>query len=121
MKVTMQDVIKKTVFFSSLLALAVLSLAPGEALPDTGVSDKLEHFAAYGVLSLMGMYAYPDKSRLWWVITGLVLYGISLETLQILVPSRFFSIGDIIANTLGVLSGYGLIFLMGKLRRRVSG
>jgi glycopeptide antibiotics resistance protein len=38
-----------------------------------------------------------------------------------LVPSRFFSIGDIIANTLGVLSGYALIILMHRMRRRVSG
>jgi VanZ family protein len=117
----MRDVIKKTVFFSSLLALAVLSLAPGEALPDTGVSDKLEHFAAYGALGLMGIYAYPEKSRLRWVVIGLVGYGIGLEMLQILVPSRFFSIGDIIANTLGVLSGYALIILMHRMRRRVSG
>ena len=116
----MQDVTKKTVFFSALLAVAVLSLAPREALPDTGVSDKLGHFIAYGVLSLVGMYAYPAMSGLRWVVIGLVLYGIGLETLQVLVPSRFFSVGDIFANTLGVLSGYALIILTRKMRRMVS-
>ena len=51
------------------------------------------------------------------VIIGLVLFGTSLEALQLLVPSRSFSIGDIFANTLGVLAGYALTSLTRKMRR----
>ncbi len=113
---TTRNVNKKTVFFSALLVVAVLSLAPREAIPDTGISDKLGHFIAYSALSLLGLFAYPGKFGPRWVVAGLVLYGIGLEVLQILVPSRFFSMGDILANTLGVLLGYVLITLTRRVR-----
>ena len=104
----MWGVFKKIVLFLALIVIAVLSLAPSEALPDTSISDKMAHFLAYGILSLMGLNACTGKAGRWWIVFGLVLYGISLEALQTLVPDRSFSIGDIFANTLGVFGGFAV-------------
>ncbi len=50
---------------------------------------------------------FPVKSRkfLLWVVTFCILYGLLLETGQILVPGRSFSWQDITANGLGSATG----------------
>ena len=49
--------IRKFLFFACLAAVTVVSLLPAASLPDPGISDKLSHVVAYGVLSLLGLAA----------------------------------------------------------------
>jgi VanZ family protein len=111
-----QEIFFKILFVFGILTTGGVSLLPRVALPDTGVSDKLEHLLAYGVLSLVGCRAFADPvSR---ILIGLVLYGIVLEGLQSLVPGRVPSLMDVVANTLGVGLGYLVLIFV---RRGTAG
>ena len=97
-----------------MLAIAVVvfaSLVPAQALPAVPVSDKLEHFAAYAVLSAAAVQLFAR--RLSWAIACvlLVLMGIGLEHLQAqMALGRQLDSADALANTLGVLAGLATAF-----------
>ena len=97
-----------------MLAIAVVvfaSLVPAQALPAVPVSDKLEHFAAYAVLSAAAVLLFAR--RLSWAIACvlLVLMGIGLEHLQAqMALGRMLDRADALANTLGVLAGLATAF-----------
>jgi VanZ family protein len=86
-------------------ALSVLYL-----LPDTGPSgnaqiDKVAHLAAF---SAIGGATWPATQR-WKAFSLLLLIGcllgIGLECLQAVVPGRYFSEFDILANMVGIAVG----------------
>ena len=104
----------KWIFFALVGAVGVVSLMPQEALPETGVSDKLEHFAAYAVLGLVGFLAFFRNAR--QVLFSLMIYGATLEVLQGFVPGRQPSVADALANASGVVLAYCSIFLWKKIR-----
>lgn len=108
--------LKKTLFFAALVVVAGLSLAPANALPDPGVSDKLSHFLVYGVLALLGRSAY-DRAPWAPLLIGLAVYGVLMEGLQAFVPGRYTSGLDALANVLGILAGSGLSVLTSRVRR----
>jgi VanZ family protein len=97
--------ITKALFYTALAAVAALSLTPAETLPDTGVSDKLGHVAAYWLLCLLGLTAHRGRAAARWVVIGLLCYGALMEGLQTLSPGRSMEGADILANGLGVLAG----------------
>lgn len=93
-----------------LIALIVfLSLSP--KVPDVmhfNHSDKLQHLAAYLVLSLWLANIYPkDRHRLSLAL-GCVAMGVCLEVLQGLSGYRTFEYADMLANGIGVLLGWTL-------------
>lgn len=112
--------IRKVLFYAALAAVAVLSLAPAATLPDPGVSDKLSHVVAYGVLCLLGLAAYPGGPARAWVVIGLLGYGALMEGLQAFSPGRNMEGADILANGAGVLAGALCTLLAGALRRAAA-
>jgi VanZ family protein len=69
--------------------------------------DKIQHWVAFGVMTLLWTRSFADRENLEAPVAkaaGLTL-GISfvLEALQILIPWRYFSVGDLVADTLGVV------------------
>jgi len=73
--------------------------------------DKLEHFAAYGLLTFLFCQIYArEKTRIVYAL-AFVAMGIALEFLQGMTPTRTFDVMDMLANTIGV----GLGWLAGAL------
>jgi VanZ family protein len=105
-----------------LIAITTLALIPPghEPLP---VSDKVNHIAAFLVLAWLADHAYPGYGRgtgLWLALLG---YGVLIEALQATLPYREASLGDLLADALGltaylVLSRLAWIGLA-KVSRRV--
>ncbi|HVZ70189.1 MAG TPA: VanZ family protein [Rhizomicrobium sp.] len=89
-------------FWIVLAAVAWGELSPGGI--GFNVWDKLQHFAAYALLA--GLITVALEARKWWLwgLLGLIAYGGCLEILQSLV-GRDMSVGDEMANTLGVIAG----------------
>ena len=90
-----------------------LSISPGIQLPDAGIStDKLAHFAAYGLLGWLVLRALHKTNKLTTKlarasVAWVAAYGASLEVVQwAFFPNRFFEIGDMIANTAGAVFSY---------------
>ncbi|WP_245180710.1 VanZ family protein [Haloarcula amylovorans] len=70
--------------------------------------DKWRHLVAYAVLAGTLVYATDDwlLERRWTVLAvvfATVLYGIGIEVGQSFLPSRYFSLGDALANIVGAL------------------
>jgi VanZ family protein len=98
------------VWFISIGIVSYLSIIPKIELPfGFKWDDKIHHFLAYLWLSALPLIGFR---RLKFGMTGAVLmipFGIGLEIAQHFLPGRFFSIFDMIVNTVGVLSGIFLV------------
>jgi VanZ family protein len=93
-----------------LLALGwifvVLVVAGSLGPPVTGapfsISDKVQHFAAYFVLTLWFTGLYP-RDRLLFVVLGFFCLGGLIELLQgLLTETRQMDVIDVAANSLGI-------------------
>ncbi|MDV7339288.1 VanZ family protein [Terasakiella sp. A23] len=114
----MSEKVVQLLFYLACLILALLSLTPQEALPQSGLSDKIEHLLAYASLASLGIIAHPMRVRR--ISAMLIIYGSFLEAGQSLVPGRVPSLGDIIANALGVCLGVLVFFLYKYMRQKSS-
>ncbi|MFH4968529.1 VanZ family protein [Gaetbulibacter sp. M240] len=107
--------LKKGLFVCALgytMALLTVSLIRLNNLPDLGVDfvDKIFHFVAYTLLSLIWFYTcfyffeLNQKKSLVFSVLGAVLFGTIIEVLQhVLTEYRAFEFYDALANTLGAL------------------
>ena len=121
--------LKNIVFFSSIsytLALLTVCLITLNNLPDIGVSygDKIFHFFAYCLLTLLWVYTFtlkfkwPQKKAMLVAVFGAVLYGILIEVLQgSVTTSRSFDYYDALANSLGALLTSVVLMLKNKITR----
>ncbi len=104
------------------LALYALLIAAGSLGPagaeDVGVSDKLAHFIAYAALAVLAWQAFPTRWGL--ACAGAFAWGVAMELLQAVVPGRFCSGLDLLANAGGVLLGVALMLLWRRLRPLLS-
>jgi VanZ family protein len=95
----------------SCRALAVVTwgeLAPHPpSLPGPWQCDKVDHVTAYFGLALSGTLGWGMRRSLLWVLLGVLAIGGSLEGLQVLV-GRDAEWGDMFANTIGAVIGFGL-------------
>lgn len=90
--------------------------------------DKLAHCGAYaGLAGLVSVGLRRSESRLslrwqfWFPILFAALYGLSDEFHQVFVPRRTFTIGDLVANTLGgVAAQYFLWYVWWRPRRAAA-
>jgi VanZ family protein len=88
-----------------IAAAVAASLLPGSSLPDTGVSDKFEHWLAYALMALWFAGIYP-RSRYLLIAVGLCALGITLEWAQgAMHVGRQRDFNDVIANTGGTVAG----------------
>jgi len=91
------------------------SLVPRVEFPvDFWQADKFYHLIAYCWLSILPLVGYSERKFALKASLSMILLGILLETGQLYVPGRTFSVADITMNTLGVILG---IFGGDRLRR----
>jgi VanZ family protein len=80
---------------------------PPEPVSFNGV-DKLEHLLAYAGLMLWFCQVYPEYRTRMRLFVALTVMGVGIEFLQGLGGYRYFEYVDMLANTLGVVVGWGL-------------
>jgi VanZ family protein len=95
----------------------VLSLLPPAALDrfhydEFVTNDKVGHFAAYTTLALLPVVATEAVLFGLALAASMVPLGVGLEFAQRLVPGRTFDTHDMLANTIGVLTGAILAVLL---------
>jgi len=88
-----------------VLAVTVLSLIPVEADLSEG-RDKWSHWLAYGSLMLWFSMLHTRQMTRVWIALSLVAMGVLIEFLQGQTGYRSFDVHDMVANALGVLSGW---------------
>ncbi|MFB6609734.1 VanZ family protein [Agromyces sp. NPDC056379] len=70
-------------------------------------------FVPFGVLVAL---AFPTV-RWWKVVLAGALTSIGIEVVQVALPTRFPSVSDVVANTIGTAVGLGLILWWSRARR----
>ena len=99
-----------------LILLTATSL-PAKDLPNTGVNDKIEHFSAYLILSLLLAFALSiqkrykkarERSSLYTlIIVG--IYAAADEIHQLFIPGRDCQFGDWVADFLAAIIAVAVI------------
>ena len=102
------------------LFIIVLSLIP---VPELGLPkfqlfeiDKLVHFIMYFSLTILWSFAaknfYNSNFKL---MLFAIFFGFVLETFQHMLPfGRYFDLGDLLANSLGVIFGIIILYCIKK-------
>lgn len=98
------------------LIILILTLTPGEKLPEVGIFqiDKLVHFFVFALLMFLAAYGLKKLFLVRNIKGNIILVsaiysfgvGVMVEILQLFVPNRSFSVADIIANSIGTGIGY---------------
>jgi VanZ family protein len=107
-------------FILYLILIFILSSIPGDNLPEVGfeLNDKLIHFGIYFFAFLLSYLSFSNiekpsfiaKNPLAFSLILTILYGISDELHQALVPNRSAEVSDFLADAAGSLLGMILIF-----------
>ena len=95
----------RAVFVVAALVVVIGSLTPAAEMPEIEVSDKIQHFAAYAGLAFLAKIAWRPPGFLGWPLASVVIAGPAIELLQFLVPGRSASVGDAVADVMGVAVG----------------
>ena len=98
-------------FGAAAAAVLLGCLVPNRWLPPLP-NDKLMHFAAFAVLTLLAARLAPGRLALMWWSVGLLLAGWLIEWLQQWLPDRSFCWRDIAANAAGIACAAVLSQLM---------
>lgn len=107
-----ETVLRRFVLAAWLLSTAViayLSLLPGVELPVSfWNADKVYHCLAYAWLGALPLWAFARSDRGRAVAYAMVVFGGLIEWGQSFVPGRTASVGDAVANAVGVFLGIWL-------------
>jgi VanZ family protein len=111
MKQSLLRVVPKLAFFVILLVLCFAGMR-GEPVPQVFENqDKLHHWAGFFCLTVSAFLAFP-RTRLIWLLVWPLLGSMSIELEQSLMPLRTASLGDMVANALGVLCGMVVVLMV---------
>lgn len=78
--------------------------------------DKYIHFGVFFLLSLTLHQAFAISGRLSFVLLG--IYGLLIEMGQSYVPGRGSDVYDWIADSLGVLTYFTVVFIVNQRKKR---
>ncbi|MFV0453754.1 MAG: VanZ family protein [Pseudomonas sp.] len=93
--------------FIAVLAVILFSGLKPEPVPQMfEQQDKLHHLLGFAALMFTLRLAFPRWRLLWALLVSLGA-ALAIEIAQGLQPHRTASVGDMLANTLGVLLGWG--------------
>ena len=70
---------------------------------DDFISISSNHFYAFFVLSITGIFSYLKHKKLNLLIKYLLLLSVILELSHLLIPQRSFELGDLFGNILGIM------------------
>ena len=92
-----------------LAGILILSLWPLPEQPDAlPYSDKIIHAGVFAFLMawFAGIFSQSDHAR---IFVLLIAYGGAMEVLQSFAPYRFMSLGDLMADAIGLGLGWLLV------------
>jgi VanZ family protein len=102
------------IFVGWMVLLTVASLLPSGGVGFGETWDKVVHFGAYFITSLLFYFAFHSrlqKTDIYAVFFAFG-YGVILEVAQLFVPGRICSLKDLMANFSGVLFFFVLYRLL---------
>ena len=101
----MLDTLKKPQFYLLLGIYTWLGVAPADTTILGSYNDKLMHYIGYIILMNSCLFAYGTRPRKAVMFGMLLLYSFMIEVIQYFLPYREFSLLDLLANGLGLITG----------------
>ena len=99
------------------VVIAFASLSPQAPAIQSGLSDKVDHLAAYMVLMLLMALGWSHRIALGALLGAAVGFGGLLELLQAFSPGRQPDWADFAVNSCGALIGLAFAWLAFRQRR----
>ena len=100
-------------FYCLLAIYTYLGLTPHPENSVPVFNDLLMHFAGYVIAGISISFARP-LWPIWQRAVLLIAYSFAIEIGQYFNPPRTFSLSDMLANSVGVILGLAIIFLLQK-------
>jgi VanZ family protein len=111
-----------------MAAIFVVSGIPNLGPLPANTSDKVAHFAAYGLLGVLLTRAFAGSAWAGYSINAVLyawvaatLYGLTDELHQAFVPGRTPSVGDVVADAAGAALGAYVAFAVVRQFQRRRG
>lgn len=101
------------------IGIVLLHVVPATHRPVTAVGHGLEHVGIFLLLGLAFGLGYPGRVRA--VLSGLLVYCLTVEALQIAVPGRHPRLSDLLINTASALMGLAVAVVLMRVRARRRG
>ena len=126
------DILGRKIFFGIWLLVYSIMIFIFSSRPEVGVEqyfygqDKVMHFFIYGIHAFLCLLTLSNRILLLKFIQyflALILsisYGIFNEIYQYFIPEREYSFGDIIANSLGVITFLILVYIFQNKKRETK-
>ena len=92
-------------------AIASLAVIPDLMTMNNG-ADKMLHLCVFCIMTVWPMMTFEKRSMMFIAPLGLFILGIAIEYAQEFVPSRNSEFRDIVYNTMGVMAGTMIGFLL---------
>jgi len=124
------DILGRKIFFWILLIIYSVVIFIFSSRPEVGVEqyfygqDKVMHFVIYGIHTFFCLLTLCDrmlslKSIQYFLALILsVSYGIFNEIYQYFIPEREFSFGDILTNSLGIITFLILVYIFQNKKQK---
>ncbi len=124
------DILGRKIFFGIWLLVYSIMIFIFSSRPEVGVEqyfygqDKVMHFFIYGIHAFLCLLILSDRILLlkfiqyFLALVFSVSYGIFNEIYQYFIPKREFSFGDIITNSLGVITFLILVYIFQNKKRK---
>lgn len=106
--------LRQIAFWCAWCVATLVMLLPTSSLPSVNIWDKAEHAMTFASLMLLAWPAYQHRFSTAILAALLIGYGVVTECLQHFIPSRSFSVLDMLADSFGVLF---ILFLL-RLRKK---
>lgn len=96
----------RVAFWACLLGVVVLSLTPVQQLPPQVLNlwDKAQHAGGFAVLTLLGLWAYPQRAVT--LLAAMLALGVGIEVAQSATGWRYGDVLDWVADAVGVAAAY---------------
>lgn len=106
----------RVAFWACLLGVVVLSLTPVQQLPPQVLNlwDKAQHAGGFAVLTLLGLWAYPQRAIK--LLAAMLALGVGIEVAQSATGWRYGDVADWVADAVGVAAAYALWRLLQVVR-----
>ena len=106
----------RVAFWVCLLGVVVLSLTPVQQLPPQVLNlwDKAQHAGGFAVLTLLGLWAYPQRAVT--LLAAMLALGVGIEVAQSATGWRYGDVADWVADAVGVAAAYALWRLLQVVR-----
>ena len=108
--------IRRLIYWAAIFTVTVLALLPSEnlQLPLFDWWDKAQHLAAFALLTLLGLAAYPKAPIR--VLSCLLLYALAIECVQYLSGWRVGEWQDVVADVIGEVLAWAVFRMFTRWR-----